>query len=259
MEAFLDLSLWTGLALSALLITIPGLIIIFLVRKLADNHIKKGHEKVGRLLFKVTASLIALLISLSFANEQISYNKVTNSLEAEASIIASTMLKLRIHNTKTAELVRKGLMDYVKYTIDDHWKVTEHNPYLTRVMGTMERINIQARALSTDTELRTILKAEIIDDIDEITKTMQIRFHTNRFDFPYLIYILGFGMLIAWCFFTVYDLDRIGLGFITLYNIFIGVLLYFIIMLGNPMVGALKIEPAPFTKLLERNNSGTPL
>ena len=250
MRTFLDLSIWSGLAITSLAISIPALIIYYSVSKFIGERLKKDHERVGRLLFRVTASLLALLISLSYANEKINYNRVTNSLEEEASLIASAMLKLRIHDSKTGEMVRDGLMEYVEFTVEDLWVDDINNPYLTKVMGTIERINILARALPADTE--------IISDIDMITKTMQIRFYTNKFHLPYLIYILGFGLIISWCFFSVYSFDAVSLAFLTLYNVFIAVLLYFIIMLGNPMVGALKINPEPFTILQDRNNSRIP-
>lgn len=255
MEAFLDLSLWKGLSVTILVICIPGLIAVFIGRKMTDGHMSKGHEKIGRLLFRVSASLIALLISLSYANEKINYDKVKNSLEQEASLISSVMLKLRVHNTKQAETIRESLMDYVDFTIDDPWVNDHNNPYLTKVMATVERINIMVHGLPTENDRQKILKEEIIRDVGTITRTMQIRFHSNRFHFPFLSYILGFGLLIAWCFYTVYPIDRISMTFLTLYNTFIAILLYFVIMLGNPMVGPLKIDPEPFTILQERNNN----
>jgi hypothetical protein len=248
-EAFLNLSLEQGLLAIITTTVVPGLVVILVVRRLLQAHLAKQHERVGRLLFRVSASLLALLISLSYANEKINYNKVTNSLEEEASLIASAMLKLRMHQSQPAEMVREGLMDYVQYTIDDRWEHVIDNPYLTKMMGTIVRINIIVLGLPTTNNAQTILKPAIISDIDQITKTMQIRFYSSKFHLPYLTYILGFGLIIAWCFYSVYRPDVISLTFITLYNIFIAVLLYFVIMLGNPMVGPLKIRPEPFNIL----------
>ena len=251
MEAFLNLPIEQGLLAITLVIAVPGLVVVLVIRRLIVKNITKQHERVGRLLFRVSASLLALLISLSYANEKINYNKVTDSLEEEASLIASAMLKLRMYQSPQAEMVRDGLMDYVQYTIDDRWEHVVDNPYLTKMMGTIVRINIIVLGLPTTSDAQTILKPEIISDVDLITKTMQIRFYSSKFHLPYLTYILGFGLIIAWCFFAVYRLDKVSLVFLSLYNIFIAVLLYFVIMLGNPMVGPLKIKPEPFTILQE--------
>lgn len=251
MNIFLELSIVYGLMLITISVAIPGLVVYLVVRKLLESQLNKQHEKIGRLMFKVTASLLALLISLSYANEKIGYNKVVDSLEAEAAIIATAMLKLNMHRTKLAEKVRRDLAQYVKYTIEDDWRNVVNDPYVSKTWGTIRRINVEIRALSTDTEMQALLKTSLIEDIDLITRTLQIRIYSTHFYMPYLAIILGLGLLIAWSFYSVYTVDTISILFITLYNMYIGVLLYFTIMLGNPMAGPLKIEPASFKTLQE--------
>lgn len=251
MNIFLELSLWNGLALLTLSIAIPGLIVIIISRNLVRDRLIKQHERVGRLLFRVTASLLALLISLSYANEKVGYNKVVNSIEEEAALIASATLKLGMHRTKLAEKVRKDLLKYVDFTIDDDWHKVVTNPYASKMWGTIYHINVEVRALDENSPMQSLLKSSIIEDIDLITRTLQVRIYSTYFHMPYLTYILGMGLIIVWCFFSVYRLNRVSIFFITLYNIYIGVLLYFVIMLGNPLGGPLKIDPAPFKTLKE--------
>lgn len=248
---FLDLSVLNGIILITLGVAIPGLIVIFIARSIVKVRITKQHERVGRLLFRVTASLLALLISLSYANEKVGYNKVVNSIEAEAALIASASLKLGMHRTELAEKVRADLLQYVQFTIDDDWHKVVSDPYVSKMWGTIVRINIEVRSLKEDTEMQALLKSSIIDEVDLITRTLQIRIYSSYFHMPYLTYILGLGLFIVWCFFSVYRLDRISVFFITIYNMYIGVLLYFVIMLGNPLGGPLKIDPAPFKTLKE--------
>lgn len=251
MNILLDLSLWKGLLAIILGITLPGLFIVVVVRSLIKHQITRQHERVGRLLFRVSASLLALLISLSYANEKIGYNKVVDSLEDESALIASVMLKLKMHRSELAEEIRQDLIEYVEFTIDDGWNDVVNNPYISKMWGTMVRINILVHELPTNTDNQKSLKTSIISDIDLITKTLQVRFYSSYFHLPYLTYILGFGLIIVWCFFAVYNTDWLGLTYISLYNIFIAVVLYFVIMLGNPMVGPLKIDPTPFKTLKE--------
>lgn len=251
MEAFLDLSVWSGLLIVALGISIPGIIVVIFVRKLIASRLKKEHERVGRLLFRVTASLLALLISLSYANEKIGYNKVVDSLEEEAALIASVMLKLKMHRSAQAEVIRGQVIEYVDFTIADDWEDVVNNPYSSKMWANIFLINVWARNLPTETETQKILKPSIISDIDMITKTLQVRIYSTNFNIPYLIYILGLGLLFVWCFYSVYRVDAISLAFITLYNMFLGILLYFVVMLGNPMVGPTKIIPASFNTLKE--------
>ena len=68
LEFILKLSFWQGLFLTTSSIALIGIAVILLVKKYVGPRLKKQHEKVGRLLFRVIAGLIALLISLSYAN-----------------------------------------------------------------------------------------------------------------------------------------------------------------------------------------------
>ena len=108
LDTFLELSVINGLITIILGTVIPGIVFIFFVRKMVIPGLRKQHERVGRLLFRVSASLLALLISLSYANEKVNYDKVVNSLEAEAALIANVMIKLKIHRTPLAEEVRES-------------------------------------------------------------------------------------------------------------------------------------------------------
>ena len=65
----------------------------------------------------------------------------------------------------------------------------------------------------------------------------------------YLINILIIGLVFLWVFFTVYDLDLISLSFLSLYNIFVAILIYLVFMLSNPLTGPLKIDAHSFTIL----------
>ena len=251
MQYFLNLSFIDGLVIASLAIAIPGIITVFLVRYAIKNELTKQHERVGRLLFRVLASLLALLISLSYANEIIRYNKVNDSLQQEASVIASLVIKLDAYRTNSAEEIKSALNDYLKYTIEDDWEHVVHDPYKTRMMGRIVYMNNVARTLEINRDYQVGLKQEIIADVDMITKTLQVRFFTTKTRLPFLTYITGLGLLISWCFFAVYKLDFISVSFLTLYNIFIAVMIYFVIMLGNPLTGPLKVTPEPFIVLDE--------
>ena len=71
LDTFLELSIINGLLTSIVGTVVPGILFIYFVRKMVVPGLKKQHERVGRLLFRVSASLLALLISLSYANEKV--------------------------------------------------------------------------------------------------------------------------------------------------------------------------------------------
>lgn len=183
LEFILKLSFWQGLFLTMVSIALIGAAVIFLVKKYVSPHLKKQHEKLGRLLFRVTAGLIALLISLSYAHERVAQGKIMDALEEEASSLVNSAL---------------------------------------------------------------ILKNKLLNNLDRIIQLMQVRIYSQSVLVPNLIYILCMGLLFMWIFYTVYPVDFISMGFITLYNLFIGTLIYFVLALSNPLAGTLKINAHSF-------------
>ena len=80
LEFLLEQPLLLGLATFILFISSFCFVVVFVFKKIIRNRLTKQHEKVGRLLFRVTAGLIALLVSLSYANERVRQSKVMDSM-----------------------------------------------------------------------------------------------------------------------------------------------------------------------------------
>jgi hypothetical protein len=246
MNFLLELPIWLGLLIVVSIVTITGLMTVTQLKKRIEHKITKQHEKVGRILFRVTAGLIALLISLSYANERMEQYKITDSMEMEASIIVNTAIKLNILQTEEAEIIKKKLINYINYTIADNWGNVKNDPFFSSTSSFLiETINL-AYELPVDNQKDEKIKDDIIDEINQITKLMQVRIYSRQTLTPYLTYILFIGLIFMWIFFTVYDLDVVTLSFLSLYNIFIAILIYFVFMLSNPLEGPLKIDPHSF-------------
>jgi len=249
MDFIFYLPVWQGLIILIFGIVSISILVVYVTRKLIEPHLTKQHERVGRLLFRVSAGLIALLISLSYANERVEYNRVRNSLESEASLIANMYIKLGMHNSAQANVIKEELVQYVEYTIADKWNESNSNPYYSRMTETIIKVSNLAYNLPTDTKTQELLKGLIVGEINEVVKLMQVRFYAKHTLFPFLVYILGTGMFFMWIFFAIYSLDVLSLTFLSLYNTFLIILIYFIIMLSNPLVGSLKIGADAFDVL----------
>jgi hypothetical protein len=224
-----------------------GLVVVTQVKKIINKNLTKQHEKVGRILFRGTAGLIAFLISLSYANEQINQNKIIDSLETEAALIVNVVVKLDMLQSKEAEMIKESLKNYINSTISDNWKNVEGNPFFSKTTEFIITANNLAYELPVTKQTEEKIKNDIIAEINEITKLMQVRIYSQKALVPFLMYILGLGLMFIWIFFTVYNLDIVSLSFLTLYNIFIAILIYFIFMLSNPLIGPMKIDAHSFT------------
>jgi len=246
MNFFLELPSWAGILIITSIVTLTGLLFVTKIKKLLGSKITSQHEKAGRIFFRVTAGLIALLISLSYANEMMERNKIIDSLDIESSLIVNLVIKLNILQTKEAGIIIENLGKYVNYSINDQWKNIEANPFFSNSSDILIKTNKLLYKLPVKDENEAKLKDDMIEDVNQINQLMQVRIYSQYAVTPYLIYILLFGLILVWVFFSVYKLDFVSLLFLSLYNIFISVLIYFIFMLSNPLIGPLKIDTHSF-------------
>lgn len=256
-DFLLDLPTWVGLLIMTASITLLGLCTVILSKRLLKSRITKEHEKIGRLLFRVTAGLIALLISLSYANERVNQKKIIDSLEEEASLIVNIMIGLDNLGGPEAKEVDAVLFDYVTLTVDDHWENVGSNPFFSEATEALVKANKLIYLLPAETIQEELQRNMLIRDANQVTKLMQIRIYSEHSLVPYLIFILIVALIFMWVFFSIYKLDFVALFFLSLYNIIIAILIYFIFVLSNPLIGPLKIDAHSFniikTKGLEIN------
>jgi len=135
LEFLLELPLALGLFLFILFISSAGIIVVYLFKKLIGNRMTKQHEKVGRLLFRVIAGLIALLVSLSYANERVQQSKIIDSMEEEAAIIIAVSMRLSQFNSIEAKTAYTKINEYVELTINDNWENIENDPYFSKSLN----------------------------------------------------------------------------------------------------------------------------
>ncbi|MDN3644314.1 DUF4239 domain-containing protein [Lutimonas halocynthiae] len=243
MEILLELPLLLGLFITVLSISLAGILVAVISKNLIANRFSKQHERIGRLLFRVVAGLIALLVSLSYANERVRQSKIINSMEEEASIIVNLSMRLHHFESVEAKNALEEIVEYVDLTINDDWKNVSENPYFSKATQSLVKANSFVLNMPVSNETERFEKQMIISLLNDIIKLTQIRVYSQHVTTPHLIYILLCGLTIMWIFFSVYKLDSISLSFLSLYNILIAILIFFIFSLRNPFMGPLKIKP----------------
>ncbi|WKK66284.1 DUF4239 domain-containing protein [Lutimonas zeaxanthinifaciens] len=246
MEILLELPFLMGLLISILTISIAGILMVFLSKRFIVKKITKQHERIGRLLFRVSAGLIALLLSLSYANENVRYTKILDSMEEEASILANVSMRLSQFETAESKTALRKIMKYVDLTINDDWKKIESDPFFSEMIQSLVEANNIIANIPATNENQEIEKNIIFNDLNKIIKLTQVRVYSQRASTPQLVYILLLGLTFMWIFFAVYRIDFVSLLFLTLYNILIAVLIYFVFSMSNPFIGPLKVKADSF-------------
>jgi hypothetical protein len=250
-DFLIDLSLRTGLGIFIITTISFSLIIYLTFHYLIKDNLKKKHETVGRILFRVAASLLSLILSITFANQRVDYFKLKSSMVAEASIMVDLKMDLDLFDTEEAYLIQNKILDYVLFVSTDGWKSLHEDPFKSRPFALFREIYRDINHLEVKTPLQEKLKENMLNDIDEVSDYIQIRLYSSREGSNPLIYTSVFGLAGIMILFSVFPPDRLTIGFLVIYVAFIGIILYFILMMGNPLKGPLQIEPGPFILLKE--------
>lgn len=254
MDFFYEWPIEYSLSLFLLIAVLFSLIIYLLSYLAIKSHLKKNHERTGRVLFRTTASLLALLLSLSFANQRVNYYKIKDALESEASKLVDMWLDLQLYDTPDALDLQQKVKHYIRSILHEEIDLSGENPLFGPPVGIYIMLYNQISELTPETLKQEQLKQNLLADIDEVSDFMQVRNYRSRPEPLILIYIAAFGFIVSSILFSVYKPDRISISFFTLYNAFVAIVLYFIIMMNNPLIGPLKIQNEPFKMIIELAN-----
>ncbi len=248
-ELLIHLPLYVGLPLFMILVAALAAGIYLLSRKLIESSVKKEHERVGRVLFRTSASLLALILSLTFANQRVDYIKIQNGLEEEAAKMVDIVMDLDMYQTPEATSIQPELKNYILFTLEDGWDAIVLDPFNSKPFMQFEKIYKKVHELETTNSQQVILKSAMLADIDEVSDYLQVRLYSAQQEPLNLIYTTLFGILAVMILFSVYPPNRLNLVFVSVYNIFLGLILYFVLMMGNPLRGPLQIKPKAFELL----------
>lgn len=223
-----------------------GITTYFTFRKTLGQYHAKENEKTGRLLFRTTATLLALLLSFSLTESRSEYHSLMDSMESETSQLVDIYMDLGYYKTPEADKIKGLVIQYVSDVIKEDWNINPENPFDSRSTDSFLQIYEHINQLVVTNEVQKRLKKRLLEDIDEVTDFLQKRKYQTRvksFAFSWTAIIGYFVLMILY---SVYSPSRLNLVFISLYSLFLGAIFYFILMLNQPYSGPFKIQPKPF-------------
>ena len=251
MDFFFEWPIEYSLSAFLLVALLFSLFIYLLAHKAIRSELRKRHERTGRVLFRTTASLLALLLSFTFANQRVNYYKIQDALESEASGLVDIWLDLQLYGTEEAFNQQQRVKHYIRSILYEDIDYNTEKPLFGPPLGIFIRLYDSIVELDPETPEQALLKENLLADIDEVSDFMQVRSYRAKPERIDLIYIATYGFVVSSILFAVYRPDRISITFFTLYNAFVAIVLYFIIMMNNPLIGPLRIQNEPFQMILE--------
>lgn len=254
MEFFFDWPLAVSMTVFLLLAVLLSLLIYLIAHKAINKQLKRPHERTGRVLFRTSASLLALMLSFTFANQRVNYYKIKDSLELEAAHLVDIYLDLQLFKSPEAVDIQEKIKHYIRSILHEEYKIKDENPFFNSSVYIFINLYNKISELEATNDKQKQLKQNLLSDIDAVSDFMQVRGYRSKPEPLDFIYIATFGFIVSSILFSVYKPDKISISFLSLYNAFVAIVLYFIIMMNNPLIGPLRIKNEPFRILIEIAN-----
>ncbi|MCP4384368.1 MAG: DUF4239 domain-containing protein [Hyphomicrobiales bacterium] len=250
-EVILSLPEWIGIVAAMGIATALGLGVYFTSNYLIGAYTTDDLKDPMSNLFRVVGTLIALMLSLSFAEVIYQNTGINNALEREASAIADTFRDLKQFDEEGTRALRMLLVTYTESVIEDDWKSLASDQLSQRSKSVFGEIIDNITILEAQSEIQKRIISRIDADIDVISDSRLIRIDNALAETPLYVYVIVFGFLVTMACFGAYKTNTPIVVLLALYTSFIGLVLYMILSFSDPFQGAFGVAPTTFERLVE--------
>ena len=160
-------------------------------------------------------------------------------------------MDLGIFDTEEAQQIRGKIREYVGEVSKDGWEYLFTEPFNSEEFKLFKEIYKGIYQLEASSPLQVLVKESLVSDSQKVADLIQVRLYSTRPESNNLIYTTIFGILICMSLFSIYPPDRLSVLMASGYLAFLGVVLYFILMMTTPLEGPMQIRASPFDLLEE--------
>ncbi len=194
-------------------------------------------------LFRVVATLLSLLLSLTFADVRLETSAIRDSVDAEAGLLSDTFKNLDVFDSAKAETIRAQLVEYIDAVIEDEWEAMRRGEFAVEVADLFQNLEIAVMTLETTTPLQEELRRRIIDDIDAVSDSRVNRLTKITTRVPVFLYVAFLAFLWSNAMLSVFTPRNKAVVFIGAYCAFVGIVIYVILALNNHFEGVGAVTP----------------
>ena len=242
-SALISLPLIVGLLIFIVAFVLIGLLAYGITRFIMLKGITADNREIANQLLRVSGALLALLLSLTFADVRSELVRLRDSIDLEAAQIVDMYSDLDIYGTEESKLIQQKLKAYTIALIEKEWEQLSMQSFDLYTFRLAEEIQEDILNLEPESEKQKLLRSNLLEDLDEISDYRQMRQYASKSDPPIFFYISFFGFIVTLGIFAVYPPRKNSMLLLSMYCAFIGVVIYFILALSNPFTGTMKIEP----------------
>ena len=201
-------------------------------------------------LFRVVGMLVSLMLSLAFGEVIVKLVTVRNAIDREVVAIADTNKDLELFDLEKTREIRSLLIYYTQALIDDEWPALANDSLSQRVDAFERQISKAVMKLEATTPLQEHLWPLLAADVDLISDLRLTRLDNALVEPPIYIIVIIIGFVVTMACFGAFKPQTPVVALVTLYTLFIGLVLYLILTLSDPFQG-IGVEPTSFEYLVK--------
>ncbi|WP_136682393.1 bestrophin-like domain [Falsirhodobacter xinxiangensis] len=194
--------------------------------------------------------LLGLLTVSAYQNNE----RIAEAVLQEATVLAAVYSDVNAYPEPTRSDTKAMIRDYVLFTLYKDWPAHARGAYLD---GGANRVNAMRQKLSAfepQTPGQEILHAQMLSAFQEFTRARQLRLNGVYTEIPNVLWyavLVGAAInIILIVLLRMRPVRQFVLGTITAF--FLGVILFVIVALDDPLRGEAAIQPDPLRRLWDR-------
>jgi len=250
-ELLLSLPMWVGCIVAMISAVVVGLVVYFVSSKLITKYQRDELKDPTQSLFRVVGLLVSLMLSLAFSEVIAEVRVIRNAIEREAVAISDTFANLELFDIERTQAIRTTLVEYTQAVIDDDWPALANDKLGQRTEALRKQLNEALMNLEPATSIQEKLWSFIMADMDALSDHRFIRLDAALAKPPVYIYVIIFGFLVTMACFGVYRPQGPLVVLVSLYTVFVGLVLFLIMKLSDPFQGDISVPPTAFEYLVE--------
>jgi len=250
-DFLLSLSTWAGCTISMGFTAIVGFMLYLVFYKFILKYKREPMEDSTSNLFRVVGMLVSLMLALAFSEVIVQMRTIRNAIQRETVAISDISAGLKLFDIERTREIQTILIDYVQAVIDDDWPALADDKLGQRAGALKMQLAEGVLNLKPATTNQETLLTFILADTDELSDYRVVRLDAALANPPVYIYVIMFGFLVTMACFGVYRPQTPLIVLVTLYTLFVGLVLYLVLAMSDPFQGSFGVEPVSFEYLVE--------
>jgi hypothetical protein len=250
-EFLLSLPTWVGCGAAMIFAAVVGLVVYFVSYKLISKYQKDDLKDPTRSLFHVVGLLVSLMLSLAFSEVVNEVRVIRTAIEREAVAISDTFTNLELFDIERTRGIRTMLVEYTQAVIDDDWPALANDKLGQRAGALRKQLTEALMSLEPASSNQEKLWPFIAADIDALSDHRFIRLDTALAKPSVYVNVIILGFLVTMACFGAYRPQGPLVALVSIYTVFVGLVLFLIVKLSDPFQGAISVPPTAFEYLVE--------